>query len=284
MRNLLNFILKYGYWFLFLLLEIASFLLLFRFNHYQGSVGFTSSNRVIGHIYSVSAKVSSFFQLNTANTHLTQRNLELQVENQLLREALSQKSNNEALDRIVALSPEKAYTIIPATIINNSLNRPDNYITLDKGSADGVMSEMGVVNGNGIVGIIYLTSEHYSLAISLLNSKSSISCKFKNNDYFGYLKWKGTDSRFAYLEDVPRHALFQKGDTIVTSGYSAVFPKGLMVGRVDSIANSKDGLSYLLRIQLATDFACLDDALIISSKSSQEQHTLEQSTIQSTKK
>jgi rod shape-determining protein MreC len=284
MRNLLNFVLKYGHWFLFLLLEIASFLLLFRFNHFQGSVGFTSSNRVMGRIYAVSAEVSSFFQLNSANTQLTHRNLELQIENQLLREALSQRSNNEALDRIVASSPDKDYTIIPATIINNSLNRPDNYITLDKGSADGVTPEMGVVNGNGIVGIIYLTSEHYSLAISLLNSKSSLSCKFKNNEYFGYLKWRGTDARFAYLEDVPRHALFQKGDTIVTSGYSAVFPKGLMVGRVDSIADSKDGLSYLLRIQLATDFACLDDALIISGKNRQKQHTLEHSANQHTKK
>ena len=284
MRNLLNFILKNGHCFLFLLLEIASFLLLFRFNHYQGSVGFTSSNRVMGRIYAFSAEISSFFQLSTANTQLTQRNLELQIENQLLREALSLRSKNDELDRIVATSPDKNYTIIPATIINNSLNRPDNYITLDKGSADGVRSEMGVVNGNGIVGIIYLTSEHYSLAISLLNSKSSISCKFKNNDYFGYLKWRGSDSRFAYLEDVPRHALFQRGDTIVTSGYSAVFPKGLLVGRVDSIADSKDGLSYLLRIQLANDFACLDDALIISNKKRQEQYTLEQSTNQSTKK
>lgn len=275
MRNLLNFLFNYGYWLLFLLLEVASLMLLFRFNSYQGSVGFTSASRIASHIYAVSAEVSSFFKLRSVNEGLTLHNVHLQAENKALREALQEKlpDNQEA---VVAHALQAAgYSITPTHIINNSLHLPDNYLTLDKGTADGIAPEMGVVTGNGIAGIVYMVSEHYALAISLLNSKSSISCKFKHNDYFGYLKWKGGDPRHALLEDVPRHALFQKGDTVVTSGYSAVFPQGLMVGTVDSIADSNDGLSYLLRVRLATDFACLDNALIIANKGREEQHALE---------
>ena len=275
MRNLLNFIYNYGYWFLFLLLEVIGFTLLFRFNNYQGSVGFTSANRIIGHFYNVSADISSFFKLHTINTELTRYNVELQAENQALRDALHKTVSDNALDALSLSLDKQGYETIPCKVINNSLNYINNYITLNKGTADGVEPEMGVVNGNGIIGIVYLTSEHFSLAMSLLHSKSSISCKFKHNDYFGYLKWKGKDSQFAYLEDVPRHALFQQGDTIVTSGYSAVFPKNLLVGTVDSISDSKDGMSYLLRVRLATDFANLSDAVVISNKYREEQRALE---------
>ncbi len=276
MRNLLNFLLNYGYWILFLLLEVASFMLLFRFNSYQGSVGFTSANRIVGHIYTISSEVSAFFKLRTINEQLTRENVNLQTENKVLRETLKKTLPDAKGEPVVTTLEGKGYDIIPTHIINNSLHLPDNYITLDKGSSDGVAPEMGITNGNGIVGIVYMVSEHYALAISLLNSKSSISCKFKHNDYFGYLKWKGGSSLHALLEDVPRHALFQEGDTVVTSGYSAVFPQGLMVGTVDSIADSNDGLSYLLRIRLATDFASLDNALIIANKGQEEQHALEE--------
>ena len=275
MRNLLNFMYNYGYWFLFLLLEVIGFTLLFRFNNYQGSVGFTSANRMIGHFYNVSADISSFFKLHTINTELTRYNVELQAENQALRDALHKTVSDNALDALSLSLDKQGYETIPCKVINNSLNYTNNYITLNKGTADGVEPEMGVVNGNGIIGIVYLTSEHFSLVMSLLHSKSSISCKFKHNDYFGYLKWKGKDSQFAYLEDVPRHALFQQGDTIVTSGYSAVFPKNLLVGTVDSISDSKDGMSYLLRVRLATDFANLSDAVVISNKYREEQRALE---------
>lgn len=279
MRNLLNFLFNYGYWILFLLLEVASFVLLFRFNSYQGSVGFTSANRVAGYVYAISSEVSSFLKLRSANEQLTSHNIQLQLENKALRETLKHFSPDTKENTAASMLAEKGFHVTPAHIINNSLHLTDNYLTLDKGSADGIAPEMGVVTGNGIAGITYMVSEHYALAISLLNSKSSISCKFKNNNYFGYLKWRGGSTQYAILEDVPRHASFQKGDTIVTSGYSTVFPQGLMVGTVDDITDSNDGLSYLLRIRLATDFACLDNALIISNDKQEEQHTLEKKTI-----
>ena len=134
---------------------------------------------------------------------------------------------------------------------------------------------MGVVDANGVVGIVYKTSPHYSLVIPLLNSKSSISCKIVGSDYFGYLKWEGGNSRFAYLKDLPRHAEFNLGDTVVTSGYSTVFPEGVMVGTVDDMTDSLDGLSYLLKIKLATDFGKVSNVRVISRNGQDEQKALE---------
>ena len=145
----------------------------------------------------------------------------------------------------------------------------------DKGSSSGIRPEMGVVDGNGVVGIVYKTSPSYSLVISVLNSKSSISCKIIGSEYFGYLKWEYGDSRYAYLKDLPRHAEFNLGDTVVTSGYSTVFPAGVMVGTVDDMSDSNDGLSYLMKIKLATDFGKLGNVRVISRSGQGEQRELE---------
>ena len=134
-----------------------------------------------------------------------------------------------------------------------------NYITIDKGEKDGLQTEMGVVNGNGIVGIVYLTSDNYSVVIPVLNSKSNISCKIKKSDYFGFLKWEGGSSEYAIVKDMPRHSLFSLGDTVVTSGHSAVFPGGIPVGTVEEMTDSQDGLSYQLKVKLFTDFGRLDE-------------------------
>jgi rod shape-determining protein MreC len=170
----------------------------------------------------------------------------------------------------------QGYDILKATVINNSLTHADNYITLNKGEQDGIHSEMGVVNGNGVVGIVYLTSAHYSIVIPVLNSKSSISCKIKRSDYFGYLKWEGGSTQYAYVKDLPRHSQFSLGDTIVTSGHSAVFPSGIPVGTVDDISDSHDGLSYLLKVRLFTDFARLGEVRVIGDKHGDEQQQLEE--------
>lgn len=276
MRNLLNFLFQYGYWLLFILLEVVSLTLMFRFNNYQGSIGFTSANIIAGHIHAFSAEVSSFFKLRTVNEQLAQRNAALEFENAILLKSLQENQADSCTISTTQGLQKAGYQLLPAQAISNSITYTDNYITINRGEADGVTSEMGLVNGCGIVGIVYMTSKHYAIAISLLNSKSSISCKFKNNNYFGYLKWRGGSPSYAYLEDLPRHAIFQKGDSIVTSGHSAIFPQGLMVGTVDSIADSKDGLSYLLRIKLSTDFSCLDNLLVISNTHQKELQQLKE--------
>ena len=275
MRNLLNFLLKYNYWFLFILLEVICFVLLFRFNNYQQSVYFTSANVVTGKVYEVSGSVSSYFHLKSVNEDLLDRNMLLEQQIANLENALRERQVDSVIVNSIRNLDNKDYQIFKAHVIRNSLNQADNYITLDKGSSSGIRPEMGVVDGNGVVGIVYKTSPNYSLVISVLNSKSSISCKIVGSEYFGYLKWEHGDSRYAYLKDLPRHAEFNLGDTVVTSGYSTVFPAGVMVGTVDDMSDSNDGLSYLLKIKLAMDFGKLGDVRVIARTGQMEQQELE---------
>ena len=278
MRNLINFLLKYNYWFLFVILEVASFVLLFRFNNYQQSAYFTSANTVVGEVYEVSGGISSYFHLKSVNEDLLDRNMLLEEQINNLEKALKERQLDSIAVNSTRKMPQKDYQLFKARVIKNSLNLADNYITLDKGSSSGIHSEMGVVDGNGIVGIVYETSPSYSVVISVLNSKSNISCKIVGSDYFGYLKWEHGDSRYAYLKDLPRHAEFNLGDTVVTSGFSTVFPEGIMVGTVDDMSDSHDGLSYLLKIKLATDFGKLSDVRVIARNGQQEQKELENKT------
>ena len=278
MRNLINFLLKYNYWFLFVILEVASFVLLFRFNNYQQSAYFTSANTVVGAVYEVSGGISSYFHLKSVNEDLLDRNMLLEEQINNLEKALKERQLDSIAVNSIRKMPQKDYQLFKARVIKNSLNLADNYITLDKGSSSGIHSEMGVVDGNGIVGIVYETSPSYSVVISVLNSKSNISCKIVGSDYFGYLKWEHGDSRYAYLKDLPRHAEFNLGDTVVTSRFSPVFPEGIMVGTVDDMSDSHDGLSYLLKIKLATDFGKLSDVRVIARNGQQEQKELENKT------
>ena len=276
MRNLLNFFLKYNYWFLFILLEVISFALLFRFNNYQGSAFFTSSNQVAGMVYEAANNVTGYFHLKSINDDLVQKNVELELQMERLRSALMELTADSAGLEKMKSDALKGYDIYRADVINNSLTHVDNYITIDKGENDGIRPEMGVINGNGVVGIVYQTSANYSVVIPILNSKSSISCKIKRSDYFGFLKWDGGSSEYATVKDMPRHSLFSLGDTIVTSGHSAVFPGGIPIGTVEDMSDSHDGLSYLLKVKLFTDFGRLNDVRVIAQKGQEEQIELEQ--------
>ena len=275
MRNLLNFFLKYNYWFLFIFLEVISFALLFRFNHYQGSTFFTTSNRMVGLVYEAANQVTGYFHLKDINDDLVEKNVELELQVDRLREKLMEltvdSSALEKLKKDVLLE----YDLYQAKVISNSLTRMDNYITINKGEKDGIRSEMGVIDGNGVVGIVYITSPNYSVVIPVLNSKCNISCKIKQSEYFGFLKWDGGSSQYATVKDMPRHSLFSLGDTIVTSGHSAVFPGGIPVGTVEDITDSHDGLSYLIKVKLFADFGRLNDVRVIARKDREELMELE---------
>lgn len=279
MKNLLDFLIKYNYWFLFLLLEGISFALLFRFNNYQGSVFFTSSNSLVGTVYNLKNSVTSYFQLKNINDNLVQENVELKLQLESYRRSLTDYIKDTTNFERIKQESLSEYNILKARVLNNSLIHADNYITIDKGEKHGVFSEMGVVDGKGVVGIVYLTSSHYSVVIPILNSKSNISCKIKRSDYLGFLVWDGGSSRYAMVKDMPRHSMFSLGDTVVTSGHSTVFPSGLPIGTIEDIKDSNDGLSYLLKVKLFTDFACLQDVRVVSRKNKDEQIRLEQQLI-----
>lgn len=275
MRNLLDFILKNSHSFLFILLEVLCLVLLFRFNNYQGSVYFTSANRFCGFVYETTSQVTGYFHLKAINDSLTERNIKAEQELVALRRQVMELSGDTVKFDSLTATVLQGFNLIKAHVVNNSLNRADNYLTIDCGSTDGLLPEMGVVNGLGVVGIVDKTASHHALVISLLNSKSNVSCKIKGREYFGYLRWDGKNSRFSWLRDLPRHTVCHKGDTIVTSGYSAIFPEGIMVGTVDKVLDSNDGLSYLVRVKLAVDFGRLNDVRIIFRKGMEEQQQLE---------
>lgn len=275
MRNLLNFFLKYNYWFLFILLEIISFVLLFRFNNYQAGAFFTSSNRLAGSVYELTNNITGYFHLKTINDDLVERNVHLEMQIETLREALADLSGDSTGIERMKKDALDGYQLLKAKVVSNSLTHADNYITINKGEKQGVRSEMGVVDGRGVVGIVYLTSSNYSVVIPVLNSKSSISCKIKSSDYFGFLKWDGGSSEYAIVKDMPRHSLFSLGDTVVTSGHSAVFPSGIPIGTVEDIEDSHDGLSYLLKVKLFTDFGNLGSVRVISREGQEERLDLE---------
>lgn len=272
MHNLTEFLAKHNHWFVFLVLEVVSMVLLFRYNSYQGSVWFSSANAVTGKVYEWDSAVESYFSLSGVNSQLTQRNAFLEQQVRMLDDSIARltRSQEAAVTRLSSMVPFQGCRLIPAKVVANMVNRYDNLITIDKGSADGVKRDMGVVCGMGVVGIVYLVSEHYSIVIPALNSHSNISCTIQRRGYFGYLRWRGGSSQLSYLEDVPRHAHFKLGDNVVTSGYSSVFPPGVMVGKVLHVFNSADGLSYRVQVKLSTDFARLRDVCLVDDSALQE--------------
>ena len=271
LRNLFKFLANYNHWFLFFILEVVSVVLLFRYNSYQGSTWISSANYVSGKVYEWRSLIESYFALSLHNEDLTSRNVALEQQVTALESKLFELTHDSAVAQATAYQPLGGLKMIGAKVVSNTINRPDNLITINKGTADGITSDMGVVSGKGVVGIVFLTSAHYALVMPIINRNSSISCKLQGRDYFGYLHWDGKRPDKAFLEDIPRHAFFRKGDKVVTNGYSSVFPEGILVGQVSQIYNSADGLSYKLEVKLSNDFAKLRDVVVIDNSPMQGQ-------------
>ena len=277
MQNLLEFLQKYHHWFLFVVLEIISLVLLFQYNSYQGSVFFSSANAAVGSINEGRAEMESYFSLKRMNEELTMRNFYLERQVAQLRRLYGElTSDTTALER-QGLEFLNKYHVIKAKVITNELDKPDNLMTINCGMADGVEVGMGVACGQGVVGVTYLVSDHYPVVIPVLNTSSRISCTIRGRGYFGVLRWDGKDAAVAYLEDIPRHARFKRGDWVETNGYSSIFPPGVLVGKIETVYNSIDGLSYRVKVRLSTDFGRIRDVVVINDKSIEERVRLLQS-------
>ena len=278
MHDFFERITAYVHWALFLLLEAFSGFLLFQYNHYQGSIWFTQANTVAAQVHEWEAKALSYLRMPAENAELVRRNIILQQQLDALRHetaAPSQPPQGEASKFSPSGELEGGcISLIPARIIDNSVRKRDNMIVLDVGSEDGVAPEMGVLSGTGVVGIVSGVTPHHALVMSILNSHSSISCRLRGTEYFGYLKWKGGSPLRAYMDDVPRHAHIKKGDVVETSGFSNVFPAGIFLGKVDKIKNSSDGLAYELEILLSTDIANLRHVNVINNLIKEELDSL----------
>ena len=277
MRNLLDFLYKYHHWLVFVLLEVVSVVLLFQYNSYQGSVWFSSANAMAGKAYELESQMTSYMGMRELNEQLTLRNMYQERQLDQLRRLYAEATKDTTDMQRKELEFLSHYQLISAKVVENSIHKAENLITIDKGRKDGVEPDMGVACGNGVVGVVYLVSDHYSVVIPALNTASSrISCSIRNRGYFGYLHWYGGDPSVAYVEDVPRHAKFKLGEWMETSGFSSIFPSGVLVGKIEQAYNSSDGLSYKLKVRLSTDFGNLRDVVVISDKSIAERAALMQ--------
>jgi len=247
---------------------VVSLVLLFQYNSYQNSVWLSSANAVAGTFYEWRSEVASFFTLKQVNNDLTLRNYYLERQLAQLRRLHDEQTSQPTAEEEKGMAFLSQYNIIPAKVITNELDRADNLLTIDRGEADGIKPGMGVACGNGVVGVTYLTSRHYTVVIPVLNTHSSrVSCAIRGHGYFGVLRWYGEDASHAFVEDIPRHARFKRGDWVETNGFSSIFPAGIAVGRVEQVYNSQDGLSYRLKVRLSTDFGNLRDVVVINDNS-----------------
>lgn len=265
MRQLVDFFVRHGAWFVFILLVGVSCLMLFRGNPYQQAVYMTSAGAVSSSVYGAANSVTGYFNLRTINDDLQERLSSLEMENLALHRRLQRAEELAYADTVTPDSALTPYRFITARVINNSIAHSNNFITINRGSDDGVMPEMGVIDRNGIVGIVNVTGRHTARVISMLNSDLRLSCKVKGSDAFGSLVWDGKSPCFAVLEELPRHVEFAIGDTVITSGYSVVFPEGIPVGIVRERQRDADDNFYSLRVELLTDFSTLSTVRVIEN-------------------
>lgn len=265
MRQLIEFFVRHGAWFTFLLLAGISRVMLFRGNPYQQAVYMTSAGAVSSGVYGVANSVTSYFHLRSINDDLQERLSALEMENLSLRRRLQRADEMAYADTVTPDSALTPYRFIIARVINNSIAHRNNFITINRGSDDGIKPEMGVVDQNGVVGVVNVTGRHTARVISLLNSYLPISCKVKGSDAFGSLVWDGKSPRTAMLEELPRHVAISMGDTIITSGHSLVFPEGIPVGIVIGQSRDTDDNFFSLKVELLTDFATLSTVRVIEN-------------------
>jgi rod shape-determining protein MreC len=249
--------------------------LLFNSNPYQHSLYLTSAGKIASSVYSTASNVTGYFHLRDINEDLQKRNTALELEILGLKGQLRAVSEKIYGDTLSVDTPLMNYNFIIAHVINNSIARARNYITIEKGYDDGVKSEMGVVDQNGVIGIVNEVGPHTARIISLLNPDLRLSCKVKGSDAFGSLVWDGKNPNEALLEELPRHVPFHEGDTIVTSGFSGVFPEGIQVGTILTRSKDDDDNFYTLRIKLLTDFSTLSTVRVIENMLSDELKQIE---------
>lgn len=249
MLRILQFLYRLRSFLLFVLLEVLAIGLIVSNNSPQGAAFFNSSNAVIGSALKTSSDVLDFFSFAEANEMLIQENAFL------LEQIKSQTQEPDSLPIQLDSAFQSQFQFLGGRIISNSLRFAQNHITINKGSKDGIKPGMGIFNQDGIVGRVKSVSENYAVGISLLNTGLLVSSKIKSTENFGSVNWDGTNSRQAKMLYVPRHVKAQAGDTIVTSGYNAVFPEGIKIGIISAVNPASDPNYLDILIDLSTDFS-----------------------------
>jgi rod shape-determining protein MreC len=268
MRTLLRFVQKYSNFLLFLLLEIIAVSMMIKGSSYQRSSLLVLNRQITGYIYSSVNGAREYFSLKEANEKLAIENLDLRNRLDLLSTLLDSATVSSEI------KGEYRYYFISSRIVHNSTYKQYNYLTLDKGRQQGVFRNMGVISDQGLVGIVLESSANFATVIPVINRDFRLSAKIKSNNYSGILQWDGSTPRFALFTEIPFHVELTVGDTIITSGFSSIFPEGIEVGRIESFSLEK-GNFYDIRIELFTDFQQLYHVNVIRNYRQEEQLNLE---------
>ena len=275
MERLLKFVYEYRAFFTFLFLELTCAWLIVENNQFQSSAYFNSSNRTAASVLGFSEGIREYFSLSTINKDLA-------GENAILRTALEQRNQRIFAEQIPEIKDPligNRFEYLGAKVVSNSTQFYKNYITVDKGKLDGIEPGMAAISISGAVGKVKTVSDHFSVLISLLHTDEMVSCVVKQKDYFGTAQWDGADARFTNLRYIPRHANPSVGDTVVTSGYNAIFPKGVLVGVIRSASLNEESPFWDIKVVLAQDFSKLSFVELVKSNLKHERDSLESITI-----
>ena len=275
MENLLRFLAKASSFLLFVFLQTVALLLLVSHNNYQQSIALSSANTITGNMYATIQSFTEYFHLQTTNMLLAEENTALQNENNILHQQLMKQNLSSIKQDTVAL-----FTYISAKVINSSVNKQQNYITLNKGSKDGIKPERGVINSQGVVGIVSAVSKNFAVVMPIINPRIKISCRIAKNDYYGSLLWEGRSPFFANLKEIPEHVELETGDSIITSGFSSIFPEGIPVGTVEEVNTSKYDNFHDIKIRLNVNFQTITYVNVINFNQKTELNNLEKQQLQ----
>ncbi|MBC3845067.1 rod shape-determining protein MreC [Winogradskyella echinorum] len=271
MQQIFNFVIRNKTFLLFLLLFSIALTLTIQSHSYHRSKFINSANGLTGGVYGTFNSIDQYFNLKDQNIILAE-------ENKKLREQLFNSVNSSDSSYIDTTTYSQGkYRVITAAVYKNSYSLTNNYLTLNKGKNDSVKQDFGVITSKGIVGIIDNTSNNYSTALSILNKKSQINAKLKSTNHIGSLTWDGKSPEFTQLIDVSNFAPVKIGDTIVTGGQSAIFPRGIGIGTIDSFETDISGDTYNIKVKLFNDMTNVGTVYIIENLDRTEIKTLEAS-------
>ena len=274
MRSLFRFLLRNYFVMMFLALEGFSFSLMVSYNNYQRVTFINSSNDVVGTVYERFSHFDDYFSLSRTNARLAAENASLRKQLQM-RIALQEKYPVNRPDTVDA----PAYYFTSAKVISNSVNKQFNYITLNKGSRQGIKADMGIICADGVVGVITNVSPNYSTGLSLLNKRLSIPAKITKNNYLGALVWDGEHSNTADLKEIPFHIMVNVGDSVVTSGYSNIFPEGIMIGTIAKFDVESGTNFYNIKVDLSPNFRTLKYVEVVRNTKQAELKKLESNNV-----
>ncbi len=244
MRNFLDFVQRKGHWILLFLFEVIALSLLFNGKAYHKFLNLTFSNYVVGSIHNISANIEGYLYLKQTNERLLEQNAVLENRYHELKRQVEYAKARNIIPKVFNLDEERSAAsldITTARVLFSSVTDSFNKIIINKGADAGIKKDMGVISEQGVVGIVFSVSENYSVVIPLINPSLKLSCKLKNTGHYGYLTWDTPRETITHLSNLPSYVSLSKGDSIVTSGFSAIFPEGIYVGKVGGITELDGG-------------------------------------------